>query len=75
MKKFRKIAIIVVVVVGVLYGGYMLFINPSGYTDKTELTQDFFLDIHFLGIDEGSFGSVINTTISGINQIIQTKCW
>jgi len=46
MKKLRKRLIIILVLAGVLYGGYMLFINPSGYKDETELTQDFFKDIH-----------------------------
>jgi hypothetical protein len=45
MKKLGKRLLIVLIIVAVLYGGYMIFINPSGYTDKEKLATDFFENI------------------------------
>lgn len=46
MKKVGKWVLIFVIIVGVLYGAFMLFINPSGYTNREDLARDFFTDIH-----------------------------
>ena len=46
MKKLGKRLLIVVIIVGVLYGAYMLFVMPAGYTDKDQLATDFFTNIN-----------------------------
>lgn len=46
MKKFGKRLIVVAVIGGLLYLGYLLFVMPSGYTERDQLAEDFFLNMN-----------------------------
>lgn len=46
MKKFGKFVLIILIIGAVLYGSFMIFVNPSGYTNTEDLTRDFFTNIH-----------------------------
>ena len=46
MKKLGRRLLILLIIGGVLYGGYYFFVRPTGYTSKSELARTFFTEIH-----------------------------
>lgn len=46
MKKLGKRLLIVAIIGGLLYLGYLFFVMPSGYTDRAQLTEDFFTNMN-----------------------------
>lgn len=46
MKKLGRRLLILIIIGGVLYGGYYFFVRPTGYTSKSELARTFFTEIH-----------------------------
>ena len=46
MKKLLKKVGIIIIVVGVLFGVYTLFVAPNGYTSEEEVVTDFFMNIN-----------------------------
>lgn len=45
MKKFGKRLLILIILGGLLYGGYYFFVRPTGYTSQVELAQTFFTEL------------------------------
>ncbi len=45
MKKLGKRLGIVAIIAVVLYAAWMIFVNPTGYTDKTDLARDYFTNM------------------------------
>lgn len=57
MKKLGKRLLIVLIIAGVLYGAYMLFVMPAGYTDRGQLASDFFTNMNDADACETYFGT------------------
>lgn len=45
LKKLKKLLIIVVVIAGVGYVSFLVFVNPAGFVDKEELINSYFDNI------------------------------
>lgn len=45
LKKLRNIVIVLAILGGIGYGSFLVFVNPSGFTDKEELINSYFDNI------------------------------
>ena len=50
MKKIGKIFLIIVIVGAVLYGAFMVFVNPGGFVDKSTLTNSYIDNLTKTGV-------------------------
>jgi len=55
MRKLLRLGIIVVIVAGVLYVGYLVFVNPRGFTNKETLVESFIDNINSSDVCEKHF--------------------
>ncbi|KFZ26146.1 MAG: hypothetical protein KQ78_01642 [Candidatus Izimaplasma bacterium HR2] len=45
LNKLKKLLILIVVISGVGYGGFLVFVTPAGFTDKEVLINSYFTNI------------------------------
>ena len=73
IKKFLRFIIIIVVIGALGYGGFLVFVNPAGFTDKEELINSYFENITSESLCEDHFNTETEDFCINFQTLIEDK--
>ncbi len=73
LNKLKKLLIMIVVISGVGYGGFIVFVTPAGFTDKEELINSYFDNIESDDLCDDHFNSETNDFCISFTNLLDSR--